>query len=60
MASQYVSIVWEGFLTVPTTDNYTFTVFANDGIKVTLNQKVIIDSLIVVTNEVSGQRIVSN
>ena len=31
VASNYVSIVWEGFLVVDSTDQYTFTVNANDG-----------------------------
>jgi hypothetical protein len=41
---------------VPTTDNYLFQAQVNDGIRVTLNNIVIIDALTVATNEISGQR----
>lgn len=38
IATNYVSITWEGFLTVPATDSYIFTLHANDGVRLTINQ----------------------
>jgi len=43
VASNYVSIVWEGFMQVPASGLYTFTVNANDGFRLTLNQVLILD-----------------
>lgn len=43
VASNYVSVVWEGFLVVDTEDDYTFTVTGNDGFRLTLDQNLVID-----------------
>lgn len=43
IAQNYVSITWEGFLKVPSSSNYTFTLRANDGVRLTLNQQVVFD-----------------
>ena len=37
VAYDYVSVVWEGFLTVPQSNNYIFSMFVNDGVKLTLD-----------------------
>ena len=57
VASNYVSVVWQGFVKVPSTDNYVFQAQANDGIKVTLNNQVVIENTTVVTDELSGHRV---
>ncbi len=40
------SVVWEGELKVKATDTYTFTVYLNGEIRLTIGKKVIIDSLV--------------
>ena len=32
VASDFVSVIWEGFLTVPSTDDYIFSIHSNDGV----------------------------
>jgi len=59
VASNYISIEWNGFLTVPSTDSYIFTIFSNDGVRLTINQTVIFDNLTIVVNEVAGLRLIS-
>jgi hypothetical protein len=54
VASNYVSVIWEGFLTVDSTDDYIFTIKANDGYRLTLDQRVVLDNLTPVSDEVSG------
>ena len=57
VASNYVSVMWQGFIVVPSTDNYVFQAQANDGIKVTLNSQVIIDNSTIAADELSGNRV---
>lgn len=38
VASNYVSIFWQGFLMAPDTQDYIFTIHANDGVRLTLDQ----------------------
>jgi hypothetical protein len=59
IASNYVSITWEGFLIVPTSDSYIFTLHANDGVRITINQEIIFDQLETVDDEVIGHRLIS-
>jgi|LauGreDrversion4_2_1035121.scaffolds.fasta_scaffold10767_6 hypothetical protein len=59
VASNYVSIIWKGFLKVPTSDNYVFQAQANDGIKLTLNNQVIIENSTIVADELSGHRVIT-
>lgn len=47
----YVSVIWKGFFSPPTTDAYTFTLQSNDGSRLTLNQEVLIDAMSIVTSE---------
>jgi hypothetical protein len=59
VASNYVSIIWQGFLKVPTSDNYVFQAQSNDGIIVTINNKVVIDNSTIVSDELSGHRVMT-
>lgn len=59
VASNYVSIVWQGFLQVPTSDNYVFQAQANDGIRMTLDNKVVIENSTIVADELSGHRVMT-
>lgn len=45
VASDYVSIVWKGYLQPQYDEDYTFYVESNDGVRVIVNDKVVIDAL---------------
>jgi len=45
VAKDYVSIIWEGFLEPNYNEDYTFYVESNDGVRVIVNEKVVIDKL---------------
>lgn len=57
VSSNYVSIEWNGFLLPPSTDSYTFEVHSNDGVRVWVNQELVIDEMTNVGDELSGHRI---
>jgi hypothetical protein len=57
--SDYVSVRWTGFIKVDSADSYVFSVHANDGVRLYVDQKLIIDELSSVTDEVSGHRLIS-
>ena len=59
MKSDYVSVRWTGFIKVDSADSYVFSVHANDGVRLYVDQKLIIDELSSVTDEVSGHRLIS-
>ena len=59
VASDFVSIEWSGFLMVPETANYIFSIHSNDGVRLWINQQLVIDEFTVVDQELSGHRIVS-
>lgn len=59
VASDYVSIIWEGFLLVPTSDDYIFSLHANDGVNLYVDQSLVISNMTIVDNELSGHRLVS-
>jgi hypothetical protein len=45
VASDYVSIVWKGYLQPQYDQDYTFYVESNDGVRVIVNDIVVIDAL---------------
>lgn len=45
VAKDYVSIIWEGFLEASYDEDFTFYVESNDGVRVIVNEKVVIDKL---------------
>jgi hypothetical protein len=45
VASDYVSVIWTGFVQPLYTQNYVFSISCNDGIQVQIGNQVIIDSL---------------
>ena len=45
VSSDYVSVVWTGYLKPLYTEDYTFTVRSNDGVKVTIGDTVVINQL---------------
>jgi hypothetical protein len=54
-----VSIVWEGFMTVPASAEYVFSVHANDGVSLRVNQQTVLQNTTIVESELSGHRLVS-
>jgi hypothetical protein len=44
---------------VPETANYIFSIHSNDGVRLWINQQLVIDEFTVVDQELSGHRIVS-
>ena len=46
IASNYVSVEWTGFLLPTYSEEYTFVVHVNDGVKVWVGDTVVIDSLV--------------
>jgi PA14 domain len=54
-----VSVIWSGFLRAPTTDSYIFSIYANDGVRLTVNQVEILSNMTIVEDELSGHRLVS-
>lgn len=51
VASDYVSIEWTGFLQPLYSESYVFSISSNDGIQVTIDNQVIIDSLNVILSD---------
>lgn len=45
VASNYVSIEWEGFFLPAYTETYTFYIESNDGVRLYVNEEMIIDEL---------------
>jgi PA14 domain len=45
VAKDYVSVVWKGYLMPAYTESYTFYAEANDGVRVYVNDQVVIDML---------------
>ena len=45
VAKDYVSIIWEGYLEPQYDQDYTFYVESNDGVRVIVNDQVVIDKL---------------
>lgn len=45
LTNDYVSIKWEGYLKPVYTEDYTFVVRANDGVRITIGETVIFDEL---------------
>lgn len=60
IAQNYVSITWQGFIRVPSPASYTFTLRANDGVRLTLNQQIVFDQLTTVGDEVIGHRLITD
>jgi hypothetical protein len=54
VASNYVSITWEGFVLPAFTEAYTFSVESNDGIRLYVNEELLIDELSDVANDASS------
>ena len=46
VASKYVSVVWKGYLMPAYNEAYTFYIEANDGVRVTINNQVVVDKLV--------------
>lgn len=59
IARDYVSIEWEGFLKPLYTETYTFYVESNDGIRVYVDDTLIIDHLIDSTSDTDTHLITS-
>jgi hypothetical protein len=55
-----ISAEWNGFLKVDSTGSYTFSVHVNDGVRVYIDQNLVIDQWTTVTDEVKGQIIESD
>ena len=51
VASDYVSIEWDGYFSALYSENYTFSVEANDGIRVYINNQIVIDYLVDSTSD---------
>lgn len=51
VALDYVSIQWDGFLMPIYSETYTFYTESNDGVRVYVNDVIIIDSLIDSTSD---------
>lgn len=54
VASNYVSITWEGFLLPGHTEAYTFYTESNDGIRLYVNEELLIDELTDVASDSSS------
>ena len=54
VASDYVSVVWSGYLKPTYSEAYTFTIRSNDGVKLTVGNQVIINKLISVVADGSS------
>ena len=59
VAQDYVSIDWTGFLLPLYTEAYTFYVESNDGIRVYVNNVLLIDSLVDSTSDTDTHLITS-
>jgi hypothetical protein len=55
VASNYVSVIWEGFLKVSQTGDYVFSTHYNDGVRLWIDQQLIFDDLTVTQDEVGGK-----
>lgn len=60
VTSNYVSAQWNGFLRPDTTADYVFEAQANDGVRVYLDQELVIDQWTQVADELSGNRVVTS
>lgn len=54
VASDYVSIEWNGFLKADETGSYVFEVKSNDGFRLYINEELILERWTQVTDELSG------
>jgi hypothetical protein len=51
--------VWHGFIQFEETSEWVFTVKANDGVRVIIDQQVVVEQMTIVEDELSGHRLVS-
>lgn len=50
-----VSVEWNGYLKTEQASSYTFKTLSNDGVRVYVNQNLVIDQWTTVTDEIKGQ-----
>ena len=60
VASNYVSIEWNGFLEPPATGDYVFEANFNDGLQLWINDVLVIDKMEDVSDELNGWRIATD
>jgi hypothetical protein len=51
VAADHVSVVWHGFIQFDETAEWVFTVKANDGVRVLIDQQVLIEQMTIVEDE---------
>jgi len=59
VASNYVSVEWVGFLKPAFTESYTFEFHADDGVRLWINEKLVIDHFVDVSDENDAHRVTS-
>lgn len=60
VASNFVSVEWTGFLLPSFTETYTFEAQFNDGLRLWVNDKLILDHLLDATNDLNGHTVQSD